>query len=422
MRRAVYLIIVIGWVILTVLAAPVPATTAQESTGSANCAALYTAAITDMMQNCFGKEPGTACGAAGDVSIEMMSGQTVEGAGITAKISGVFALRARPGDGSAWSLASLTLPDMIDSEKSAALIVLGPADLEFQPASSLTPGAVFSLTNGAAPLCSDLPRPGLLVQSAENSLTLLNINGVDLAINGMALIQAHDDGSLTVNALARETILGQTGTVVFAGYSVQASEVGVSDVVPYDQAAVANLPTAILPVIDVISLPGNAIVTEEMNLFFRPDPAAYSNTIIQAGLPVTVLGRNTAGDWLNVRTYEGETGWMPANVLDVHVPVEMPVYDTAPAPPHRPFGSIYGYIKTSAEYNNLRSGPGEQYDIVATVPLWTDLALYGRSPDDQWLLIETLDTHQRAWISVTLVSPTTPYRLQDLPYPPEFGG
>ncbi len=39
---------------------------------------------------------------------------------------------------------------------------------------------------------------------------------------------------------------------------------------PYDQAAVANLPTAILPVIDVISLPGNAMVREEMNVCFPP--------------------------------------------------------------------------------------------------------------------------------------------------------
>jgi uncharacterized protein YgiM (DUF1202 family) len=420
MRRACDLSIVIGWVILSLLAAPVPAITAQEDSGI-DCAALYQAAATDMMGNCFGKEPGTACGAAGDVSIEMMSGQTVEGAGITAKTSGVFALRARPGDGSAWSLASLTLPDMVDNEKSATLIVLGPAELEFQADSNLTPGAAFSLTNAATPACSSLPYPGVLVQSAENSLTLLQVNGVDLAINGMALIQAHEDRSLTVNALARETILGQTGTVIFAGYGVQASETNVSDVAPYDQAAVANLPTAILPVIDVISLPGNAMVREQMNLFLRPDPAAYTNTIVKAGLPVTVLGRNSGGDWLHIRTYDGAIGWMPAQVLEVNVPVEMPIYDTAPALPHRPFGSIYSYIKTSAEHNNLRAGPGELYDIVATVPLWTELALYGRSPDDQWLLVETLDTRQRAWINVVLVSPSTPYPLGELPYPPDFG-
>jgi hypothetical protein len=80
-----------------------------------------------------------------------------------------------------------------------------PGGTRIQTSASLTPGAAFSLMS-AAPLCSDLPRPGVLVQSAENSLTLLNVNGVDLAINGMALIQAHDDFSLTVNALARETI------------------------------------------------------------------------------------------------------------------------------------------------------------------------------------------------------------------------
>jgi hypothetical protein len=350
----------------------------------------------------------------------MVSGQMVEGPGITAKVSGVFALRARAG--SAWSLASLALPDMVDSTRSTTLIVLGPAELEFQPDSGLTPGAAFLLTSAAEPTCSDLPRPGVLVQTAENSLTLLHVNGVDLAINGMALIHANADRSLTVNALARETILGQTGTVVFAGYGVQVSEAGVSDVAPYDPAAVAHLPTAILPIIDVISLPGNAMVLEEMNLFSRPEPAAYSNTIIKAGLPVNVLARNSGGDWLHVRTYDGVIGWMPASVLEVSVPVDMPVYDTAPELPRRPFGSIYGYIKTNAEYNNLRAGPGEQFEIVATVPLLTELALYGRSPDDQWLLVETLDTNQRAWLNVILVSPSTPFPLAELPLPPELGG
>jgi hypothetical protein len=418
MYRVMILILLISWI---ALAAPMPITTAQDSSQN-DCAAMYTAALSGMMKHCFGQDAGMACGAAGDVSIEMASGQVVQGAGISARLNGVFALRTGAGDGSAWSLASVTLPDMVDPAKAAALIVLGPAELQFQTDDNLTPGAAFMLTNAAEAMCSDLPRPGVLVQSAENSLTLLTINGIELAINGMALIQAHDDGSLTVNALARETILGQTGTVIFAGYSAQVSPTSVSDVVSYNPADVAHLPMAVLPMIDVISLPGNAMVLQEMNLFQRPDPAAYTNAIVKAGLPVTVLGRNTSGDWLYVRSYSGLLGWMPAYVLEAHVAGEMPIFDTAPELPRRPFGSIYGYIVTNAEHNNLRSGPGEQFGIVVTVPLLTQLALYGRSPDNQWLLVETLDTQQQAWINVVLVSASTPYPLDELPYPPGFEG
>ncbi len=140
-----------------------------------DCTAMYTAAITDMMQYCFAKEPGMACGASGDVSIEMVSGQTVQGAGITAKVSGVFALRTRPGDGSQWSLASLTLPDMVDPQKSTTLLDARPGGTRIPDRRQLnTRRGRFPSPVPPNPLCSDLPRPGVLVQSAENSLTLLN--------------------------------------------------------------------------------------------------------------------------------------------------------------------------------------------------------------------------------------------------------
>ena len=58
--------------------------------------------------------------------------------------------------------------------------------------------------------------------------------------------------------------------------------------------------------------------------------------------------------------------------------------------------------------------------MVATVPFWTDLALYGRSADGQWLYVETGDG-VRAWISTLLISPSTPYSLAELPYAPGAG-
>jgi hypothetical protein len=412
--------VVLGMIIAAlILPAGVPAL-AQDG-GEQSCSAIFQAALTGMMAHCFGQSAGIACAASGDVLIEMASGQVVSGPGSAARISGVAAIRAQPAE--AWSIASVYAPDMLDPQKYAALLLFGPSSVEFQHDASLPDGAIFTLTNAAAPApCADLAMPGVLVQSPENSLTLLRVNGTDLAINGMAAIRANDDGSLTVSALSRETILGQSGTVIFAGYSAQAQGEVASAVTPYDPAQVGRVPTQILPKMDVIPLPGNAMVQQEMNLFSRPDPAAYTNTMVKAGLPVSVLGRNSAGDFLNIRTYDGALGWFPASALQVNVPGDMPVYDTNPPTPIRPFGSIQAYLVTKEELNNLRAGPGEQYDIVATVPLWTELALYGRSPDDQWLLVEMLDTGLRAWINVVLISASTPFTLSELPYPPEFGG
>ncbi len=383
--------------------------------GQPDCPAIYQAALTGFMAHCFGAQVGNLCAATDPVEIQMASGQVVSGAGGAARVSGVAALRLLPGDD--WGLASLLIADAVDSQKSVTMLLFGPASLEFQHDASLPAGTSFTLTANGAPVCGDLPLPGVLVQSPEKTLTQLRINGIDLTINGMAVIHPLDSG-LSISSLLRETILGQTGTVVFAGYGVQVVSGTVSAVEPYDPAVVANLPVQVLPEMQAAALPGNAMVLQDMNLFQRPVPEAYTNTMVKAGLPVNLFGRSADGQWVYIRTYEGERGWFPTYVLELHVPGDLPVLNEAPPSPVRPFGAVQTYVVTSAEYNNLRAGPGETFEIVVTVPLWTQLALYGRSQDDQWLLVETEDG-VRAWANVVLISPSTPYVMEELPYAPQ---
>lgn len=411
------------WITGVVIAAlgvtgPAAAQDGGQQSGPDSCPALYEAATVDLMANCFDRPVETVCAASGEVTISMVSGQVVDGAGSAARVTGVASLSA---GGSAWSIATISLPDVLDPAKAATLIALGPLDITFDQESGLPPGAAFTVSAAEAPLCGDLPQPGILIQSPEKSLTLLRVNGVDLAINGMAVIHPQPGGGLTVNALSRETILGQSGTVVFAGYAVTVTDGAVSDVTPYDPAAVANLPVEILPRMVRITLPGNAMVREQMTLFSRPAAEAYTNTLVPAGLPANVFGRSADDQWVYIRTYDGVTGWFPLYNLEMRVAGAVPVLDAAPPDLIRPFGSVQGYVVTSAEHNNLRDGPGAQYEIVVTVPLWTELALYGRSPDDQWLYVETADG-LRAWANVVLISPSTPYTLSELPYPPGYGG
>lgn len=391
----------------------------NAQTDQINCKQLFEQALVDMMANCFSTQANTVCGASGDVTITMASGQMANGAGTSARVSGVKSVTLGDAGGSAWSLASLNLPDMFDNRKTTTMLVFGPAELAFNAAAGLTEGASFSLTTGNAPLCSDLPYPGVLVQTPESSLAQLRINDTDVMVNGMALISTRTGGTLQVNSLTKETILGQSGTVVFAGYTVSAIGEYAGEVAPYNVGQVQNLPVQILPVMQRIALPGNATVREAMNLFSQPGAEYYTGVMITKGLPVNVFGQDSSGDWYHVRTYAGDEGWMPAYVLDSHVAVALPVYDQLPGDLVRPFGSVQGYIKTNYEFNNLRAGPGDSFDIVVTVPLWTDLALYGRSPDGEWLLVETLDG-ERAWLNVALVSTSTPFVLNELPLAPEF--
>ncbi len=404
-----------GMIVVALLSVPAGMARAQ---GDNSCAALYQAATIAMMTHCFGAPIGTVCAAADTVRIEMQSGQVLAAEGSKAQLGGVAAVRALPGDGTSWGLAQVLLPDPLDARRSAALILLGPAEIEFQPAPRLSPETVFTLRAPATPFpCEGLPRPGVLVQSPPRTITLLRVNGIGVAVNGLALLQM-DGETLLVNALSRETILSESGTVIFAGYAARVGPDGVSPVMPYDPAWVAHLPTEVLPTIEAVPLPGNALLTLEATLFARPALEAYTNTVIRAGLPVNVLGRSPDGAWLYVRSYDGALGWLPVDALDVRVPGEIPILEQSLSLPPRPFGAVYGYVETNAEQNNLRAGPGQQYPVVTTVPFRTGLSLYGRSRDDQWLYVEMADG-TRAWISVSVISPSTPYPRDELPYVPE---
>lgn len=404
-------------VALALLAMAGPAA-AQD--GGASCQDVYYSGIGDAVENCVSLQAGTVCLGAGPGEIEMASGQVVDTPGGSAALSGMASVRA--GDGDAWSLVIGRLADSLRSETFATLIVMGPARLD--AAESASPAIpAFTLSHAPEPSpCAELALPGLLVQSPARSLTLLNVNGVDVAVNGTAVIRAPDADTLAISAISRETILGQSGTVVFAGYSARIAAGEPPEVAPYDPVSVAFLPVELLPIIEVIPVPGNALVTERVNLHLRPDPASYTGEIVRAGVPVNALGRNTGGDWLHIRTYEGEIGWVPAAALDVNVAGEMPVYDQAPARPARPFGPVQARGLTTPEMSNARSGPGEVYEIVARLPFNTDVGIYAQSPDGQWLMIETPDG-TRAWISANLVSVTTPgYNVRELPFSPDFPG
>ena len=388
----------------------------------ASCQDVYFAGIGDAVENCAGLPAGTICLGAGVGAIEMASGQVVDRPGGSAALSGMASVRADEGDGAAWSLAIARLADSVRAETFATLILIGPARLDVAENSQPSIPA-FTLAHDAEPSpCDELALPGLLVQSPSRSLTLLNINGVDIAVNGTAVIHAPDQDTLVVSAISRETILSQSGAVVFAGYSARIAAGESPEVAPYDPESVAYLPVELLPNLEVVPLPGNALVIERVNLHLRPDPASYTGQIVRAGVPVNVLGRNTGGDWLHIRTYEGEIGWAPSAALDVNIAGDMPVYDQAPARPARPFGPVQARGLTTPEISNVRSGPGEVYDVVARLPFNTELGIYARSPDGEWLLIEAPDG-ARAWINVRLVSVTTPgYNVDELPLSPDFPG
>lgn len=388
---------------------------AQE--GAPRCEQLYAQGVENWMAHCFSLAPATVCAASDGVTIETLSGQRANGAGRTARLSSVAALELS-GEAGAWPLARVYLYDFTRGA-APTLLVMGPATLRFDEAEgAYWKGMSFTLETESAPICEALPYPAVLIQSPDGMITLLRINGTELAINGTALVSARSGGALQITSLYKETILGQSGVVVFAGYTVSALEEYAGEPTPYEAVRVAHLPLDVLPRIEIAPLPGNAIPSQDVTLYSAPQAAYYTNTTAPQDVPLNVYGQDASGEWLLVRTYEGEIGWLPAYGVELHVPLALPTYAETPTLPRHPFGAVQGYVKTSGETNNLRAAPSAQAAIVATVPLWTDLALYGRSTDGQWLLVETLDG-VRGWVHVDLISSSTPYNLDELPYPPD---
>ena len=405
-------------VLLALLSVARPVSVRAQEGGAPPCEERYAQGVQNWMAHCFGLASGTVCAATEGVRMETLSGQRVAGAGRTARLSSVAALEL-DAEADVWPLAGVRLGDTARHE-APILLVMGPAALRFEEATGVyEKGASFTLETASAPLCEGLPYPAVLIQSPEGTITLLRVNGTELAVNGTALVSARSGGALQVTSLYKETILSQSGVVVFAGYAVSTLGEYAGEVAPYEAVRVAHLPMDVLPRIEIVPLPGNAVPAQDATLYSQPQAAYYTNTTAAAGVPVNVYGQDASGEWVLVRTYDGAIGWLPAYGLALHVPVALPVYTETPTLPRRPFGAVQGYVKTSAEANNLRAGPGPQYAVVATVPLWTDLALYGRNVDGQWLLVETLDG-VRGWVSVDVISSSTPYNLDELPYPPEI--
>ncbi|WP_119067444.1 SH3 domain-containing protein [Aggregatilinea lenta] len=397
---------------LALLAAPLRALAQGDDPA---CDAVLQDAITSIFDRCAAMDGPMACAASGDVTF---APAPPDGAPPFVPLADLTALDAAAIDGG-WSVARMNVAGPQTPDQMAVLMIFGPVTLTFEAAPGLTPGAAFTLSSTPdASACGNLPQPGVLVQAPDKALTLLRVNGIDLAINGTALIQALEGEGTTISAITRETILGDTGVVVFAGYSVTVQDGTIGDVTYYDPARVANLPTVILPRMDLVPAPGSGSVTEQTVLHLRPAANAYTGNTVKVGLPVNALGQDSSGEWLYIHVYDGRTGWVPRSAIAEDFAPDMPVFDEAPAQPSRPFGPVYARGVTTSQLNNLRAGPGETYDIVAQLEGEEPLQVYGRDPDGNWLLVQTADG-LRAWISASLFRASTPFLPDELPVAPD---
>ncbi|MCA9906187.1 MAG: SH3 domain-containing protein, partial [Anaerolineae bacterium] len=125
-----------------------------------------------------------------------------------------------------------------------------------------------------------------------------------------------------------------------------------------------------------------------INLRVYPSTDAGIIREVAAGQVATVLGKNPAGDWYNVRINTGETGWMKADLLLSNVGSIEAVFEATPSIPQR-YGLLgsTGVVISPAGVN-LRIGPDGGFPAMTALNGGTTVRLLARSPYSPWVKVE----------------------------------
>lgn len=175
-----------------------------------------------------------------------------------------------------------------------------------------------------------------------------------------------------------------------------------------------------VPFTNTLPLLGPALTvtdTTGVNARSSPDTTGDPITVVPNGAVLPVIGRNPAGDWLQVQLPTGETGWMFAGAVvaspdAVNAPIVneggtgilTTTADTAGATPavaNVPDGATA--TVTNGLGANLRPAPSRDVDGVYTAAEGESFALIGRSGDGEWVQV-VLPDGSSAWALGTTVS------------------
>jgi uncharacterized protein YgiM (DUF1202 family) len=141
------------------------------------------------------------------------------------------------------------------------------------------------------------------------------------------------------------------------------------------------------------------VITGALNVRTGPGISYGVATVVRSGDQVVLLGRNSTGSWVKIKTSTNVEGWVNASLVSTSVPVnELPVVDGSPP-------EASAVVTVSAA--NVRTGPGGQYDVVAILYQGQAVSLLGRSSGSNWLYVR-LGNGQEGWIKVISVQVNVP--------------
>ena len=130
-------------------------------------------------------------------------------------------------------------------------------------------------------------------------------------------------------------------------------------------------------------------------------------TTVPAATRANIYGRDSTDDWFQVEI-AGITGrvWIYQDLTTVQGNINTVPFltqsdiDSIGSPTDGPLAI------TKPNLLNVRSGPGQTYNILTTVPSGTQGRIVGISPDHQWYLVQLGVLSQPAWVYASLTTVT----------------
>ncbi|MFN8490525.1 MAG: SH3 domain-containing protein [Caldilineaceae bacterium] len=160
-----------------------------------------------------------------------------------------------------------------------------------------------------------------------------------------------------------------------------------------------------------------AIVTGTQILNVRSGPGLQFNavTTLIGGQQVGLEGRDANATWVQIRLANGQLGWVNSSFLTPNAPFTvLPVAQTTLTPsttavptttvPATSSGQATGTV-SGTQILNVRSGPGTQFNQVATLTLGQTIRLTGRTADETWVQV-SLANGATGWASSLYVTPS----------------
>lgn len=374
-------------------------TTAQTEISDATCNATLTTIWTAATEACIGKPVGYVCNGGGAPAVEPAGpvSNAMAPLGALVEVQAVDTIRTPPvtlennNGGVAW----LRLADPLN----VSGLMIGDVTLrDVTPPDFPAWQSMVVQTSIVPPVCAVAPRSAFILQAPANAVSGIAVNGASLVLNGTVMVQTNEAQTLFIGLAGQSRVLargqeyallpGEQITVPYAGGDFTSPAGPPTQPLPLDVAVFQHFPVALLERPFLLPQPGYVSTAGQVNL--RSSPSADAGLLLQVppGQVMSVLGRNTAGDWFHVRLNTGETGWMLAELLQQNVGAIQTIYDATPLPPQR-YGSLGLIARVIAPTGaNLRQAPDVTFALVSTLPLGTQVYLVARSPYNPWVKVE----------------------------------